>query len=249
MAVTPTTHLEKSIAGTVEPVTHLEKVISEYGGGGGGGGAVDVDIALSLYSTNPVQNKVIAQALQGKANTPLEITCTMTSETGGTWSGATWNELQAACDSGRAVLAMIAGIGQMAVMLQPSNQTTVVTDPLILPSNAIGVVAFQSSGTFAVFEAVKSNPTVVTVSGTTPTISAADNTIYECGELTSLTVSGAPASGAFSIVFTSGATATTTSFPATILGLEDFAAEANTIYEINVLDSRAVVGSWAVSVT
>ena len=37
MAVTPTTHLEKSIAGAVQPVTHLEKVIAEYGGGGGGG--------------------------------------------------------------------------------------------------------------------------------------------------------------------------------------------------------------------
>jgi hypothetical protein len=48
-------------------------------------------------------------------------------------------------------------------------------------------------------------------------------------------------------VFTSGSTATSTTFPATILGLEDFAAEANTIYEINVLDNRAVVGSWAVS--
>jgi hypothetical protein len=48
-------------------------------------------------------------------------------------------------------------------------------------------------------------------------------------------------------VFTSGATATSTTIPSTILGLESFAAEANTIYEINVLDNRAVVGSWAVS--
>lgn len=37
MAVTPTTHLEKFIAGEVEPITHLEQVIAEYGGGGGGG--------------------------------------------------------------------------------------------------------------------------------------------------------------------------------------------------------------------
>ncbi len=90
--------------------------------------------------------------------------------------------------------------------------------------------------------------TVVTVSGTTPTITPAANTIYNCGELTSLTISNPPATGAYSIVFTSGATATTTTIPATILGLEDFAAEANTLYEINVLDNRAVVGSWAVSV-
>ena len=88
--------------------------------------------------------------------------------------------------------------------------------------------------------------TVVEVSGTTPTITPANNTIYNCGEVESLTISNPPTGGAYSIVFTSGATATVTTFPATILGLEVFAAEANTIYEINVLNNRAVVGSWAV---
>lgn len=89
--------------------------------------------------------------------------------------------------------------------------------------------------------------TVVEVSGTTPTIEPQANTIYKCRELTSLTISNTQASGAYSIAFTSGATATTTTIPATILGLEDFAPEANTLYEINVLDNRAVIGSWAVS--
>lgn len=90
--------------------------------------------------------------------------------------------------------------------------------------------------------------TTVTVEGTTPTITPAANTVYKCGTLDSLTISNPPASGAYSIVFTSGATPTQTTIPATILGLEDFAPEANTLYEINVLDNRAVVGSWAVSV-
>lgn len=89
--------------------------------------------------------------------------------------------------------------------------------------------------------------TVVEVSGTTLTIEPQANTIYNCGELTSLTISNPPANGSYSIVFTSGSTATTTTITATILGLESFAAEANTLYEINVLDNRAVVGSWAVS--
>lgn len=89
--------------------------------------------------------------------------------------------------------------------------------------------------------------TVVEVSGTTPTIEPAANTTYKCGELTSLTISNPPATGAYSIVFTSGATATTTTIPATVLGLEDFAPEANTEYEINVWSNRAVVGSWAVT--
>ena len=88
--------------------------------------------------------------------------------------------------------------------------------------------------------------TVVEVSGTTPTITPAANTIYNCGELTSLTISNTQASGAYSIVFTSGNTATETTFPSSILGLEDFAAKENAIYEINVLDNRAVYNGWGV---
>jgi hypothetical protein len=88
---------------------------------------------------------------------------------------------------------------------------------------------------------------VSTVSGATPTITPVAGTTYKCGELTSLTISNPPATGAWSVVFTSGSTATTTTIPGTVLGLESFAAEANTLYEINVLDNRAAVGSWVVS--
>lgn len=87
---------------------------------------------------------------------------------------------------------------------------------------------------------------VVQISGPDAVITPEDNTIYQCGELTSLTITDPPASGAWSIVFTSGTTASTTTVPASILGLESFAAEANTIYEINVLGKRAALGSWAV---
>lgn len=41
------------------------------GGGGGGGASIVVDSALSLTSTNPVENKVITAALNGKANTSI----------------------------------------------------------------------------------------------------------------------------------------------------------------------------------
>lgn len=110
----------------------------------------------------------------------------------------------------------------------------------------LGVVSNAVMG--AVYERLEAlEETTVTVEGTTPIITPAANTVYKCGTLDSLTIYNPPASGAYSIVFTSGATATTTTIPSTILGLEDFAAEANTIYEINVLDNRAVVGSWAVS--
>lgn len=76
------------------------------------------------------------------------------------------------------------------------------------------------------------------VSGTTPTITPEANTIYQCGELTSLTISNPPATGKYSIVFYSGATATTT------VGIENFAAEANKRYKITVEDNYATYDSW-----
>lgn len=85
------------------------------------------------------------------------------------------------------------------------------------------------------------------VVGSSVEITPANNTIYKCGVLEQLTISTPPNTGAYSIIFTSGATPTTTIIPATILGLETFVAAANTLYEINVLDNRAVVGSWEVA--
>lgn len=90
-------------------------------------------------------------------------------------------------------------------------------------------------------------PTTVSSSEATASITPQNNTIYQFGELTSLTITNPPVTGAYSIIFTSGTTATTTVIPNTLLGLEDFAAEANTIYEINVLNNRALVGSWTVN--
>ncbi len=89
--------------------------------------------------------------------------------------------------------------------------------------------------------------TVVEVSGTTPTITPANNTIYNCGEVASLTISNPPAGGAYSIVFTSGATPTDLSVDPAIKMPDGFSVEANKRYEINVLNRWAVVGSWAVS--
>lgn len=89
--------------------------------------------------------------------------------------------------------------------------------------------------------------TVVAVSGATPTITPAPNTIYNCGEVESLTISNPPAGGAYSIVFTSGATPTDLSVDPAIKMPDGFSVEANKRYEINVLNRWAVVGSWAVS--
>jgi hypothetical protein len=74
--------------------------------------------------------------------------------------------------------------------------------------------------------------------GSAITITPADNTVYNCGELTSLTISNPPATGKYSIIFFSGATATTT------VGIENFIAEANKRYEITVKDNYATYDSW-----
>lgn len=89
--------------------------------------------------------------------------------------------------------------------------------------------------------------TVADVSGTTPTIEPQANTIYNCGELTSLTISNPPATGDFSITFTSGATATVLTTPNTLHMPDGFSVETNTRYEINVKDGYAVCMGWAVS--
>lgn len=81
-------------------------------------------------------------------------------------------------------------------------------------------------------------PIYVTVSGATPTITPFRDRTYNCGEVTSLTISDPPATGKYSIIFFSGATATTT------VGIENFAAEANKRYKIKVEDNYATYDSW-----
>lgn len=74
--------------------------------------------------------------------------------------------------------------------------------------------------------------------GSTITITPIANTNYNCGELVSLTMSNPPATGKYSIIFFSGATATTT------VGIENFVAEANKRYKITVENNYATYDSW-----
>lgn len=93
-----------------------------------------------------------------------------------------------------------------------------------------------------------SAPAVVTdIDSTSITLAAKVNTEYHYGELASLTISSFPASGEFSIVFTSGSTETVLTVPQTLIMPDGFAVEASTRYEINVKNGYAVVGSWSVS--
>ena len=86
---------------------------------------------------------------------------------------------------------------------------------------------------------------VVTLTGTNITQTAAENTMYKCGELAELTFT-APASGITAVRFSSGSTPTVASFPG-VTWLGDFDPDdllSNVTYEINILDGVGVAG-WA----
>jgi hypothetical protein len=118
--------------------------------------------------------------------------------------------------------------------------------------NGIGAIIYNVSSSGGVDTWTMVNKTFVEVpaveedleSASITLASAADNTIYEYGELTALTVTAITNPGDFIIRFTSGATATTTNFPATMKFPEAFAPEANMRYEINCSNGYALAVGW-----
>lgn len=91
-------------------------------------------------------------------------------------------------------------------------------------------------------------PEPVTVSGSTPNITAAANTRYICGTVSTLTFTPS-ATGICDVQFTSGSTPTVLTVPSTVLWPDWFdptALEANTVYEINIMDGEyGAVAAWS----
>lgn len=91
----------------------------------------------------------------------------------------------------------------------------------------------------------------VSVSGSTPSITAKAGCRYVCGEVSTLTIV-VPASGIIDVTFTSGSTATVlTITPPTgqtvkwANGFDPTSLDANTVYEVNILDGEyGVACSW-----
>ena len=91
---------------------------------------------------------------------------------------------------------------------------------------------------------------VITVSGSTPSITAVAGKRYVCGECSTLTVA-VPASGIIDVVFESGSTATVlTITPATgstvswANGFDPTSLDASTTYELNIMDGLGVAAKW-----
>ena len=112
-------------------------------------------------------------------------------------------------------------------------------------SNAVG--QYTESAKSAIHTMLSGS---VSVSGTTPTITALPGLRYICGEVTTLDIT-LPASGCIDVVFQSGSTATvltvTPPTGVTVRWANSFdptALEADTTYEINVCDGLGVAGAW-----
>lgn len=74
---------------------------------------------------------------------------------------------------------------------------------------------------------------------------ASDNTIYDCGECTEITVGSQ--SGTWVLTFTSGSTPTNLVLPSSVKEPDDFDVEANREYEISVFRNRMMAHSWEVA--
>ena len=192
-----------------------------------GGSSVTVDDELSGVSENPVQNKVVKARFDGLDQTVAGI--------GGRLATAeTALEGKANTSDVNTALAGKANTTDVETALAGKASTDTATQ------SANGLM---SSADKAKLDNVGS---VVTVSGTTPTITALAGVRYVCGEVSTLDIMPC-VSGICDIVFTSGSTATVLTLPSTVKFPDGaFTPEANTTYEVNILDGiYGAVMAWA----
>ena len=113
-------------------------------------------------------------------------------------------------------------------------------------SNAVGT--YTDAAKSAISQMLSGS---VTVTGSTPTITALPGIRYVCGEVATLDIT-LPASGIVDVIFESGSTPTVlTVTPPTgqtlrwANGFDTTSLEANTTYEINIADGLGVAGQWS----
>lgn len=230
----------------------------------GGGEVTPASIITATGQMTAEQKAATTQNIGAVSSSEFTPTVILLSEDGGTVEldlsgiGLTAQQFFQAYIAGKRFYFLLAG-GNGAILLTPTyfdeiNAGVVLTG---YDNGSLFVAKLASDGEYAMsgtLGIIQLEDTVVNVDGTTPTITPAANTIYNCGELTSLTISNPPATGAYSIVFTSGSTPTATVIPpkpamrwqtADNEPPQGFPA-ANTRYEINVKDTYAVLGEWPV---
>lgn len=224
------------------------RLVGSSGGGGGGG---------SVTSVNGKTGAVVLTAADVGA-APLQLTATPTAGPSGTtlmsgtWSGATWEEVAAAIQASRLIQVDVATVGKITLLYNLGSATNAASNAFVynvggtLYSVFVELLIDDGNNRFRL-SIINANTKTININGTTPAIAPVANTIYNCGELASLTISNPTSTGIYSVIFTSGATATDLSIPPELKMPDGFSVEANKRYEINVSGGYAVVGSWAVS--
>lgn len=106
-------------------------------------------------------------------------------------------------------------------------------------SNAVGTYTNEAKSAIQSMLGVEPGTTLVeTVTGTTPSITALPNVRYNCGEVSTISITP-PANGTCDIFFTSGSTAAVLTVPSTVkwpAWFDATALEADMIYEIMITD-------------
>ena len=85
---------------------------------------------------------------------------------------------------------------------------------------------------------------IVTVTGANPVINGVSNTMYICGEVSTITINPPADGGIIDVVFTSGSTVAVLTLPQTVQMPYWFEVEANKTYEINIFKNLGAVMSW-----
>lgn len=231
----------------------------------------EVDDALSPTSENPVQNKVINGAIsdlsddinhkvddvqidgtsivnQGVANIPMAgygiLGAVKTNSDYGVTASSGLLILTAPTDE------QIKTANSAYRSIKPSNQHQSVFYGLAKASgDSTQSASFNTVGNYTETARSKISDMLnapVSVSGTTPSITGMSGVRYICGEVSTLSITP-PASGCIDVTFESGSTATVLTVPNTIKwanGFDPTALDANTTYELNIMDGLGVAASW-----
>ena len=126
-----------------------------------------------------------------------------------------------------------------------STKQDLITANGILKGNGSGTITAATPGTDY------DHTVIVDVSGTTPSITGAADTLYKCGTCSTLSIS-VPSSGIIDVIFTSGSTATVlTVTPPTGKTIKwpgwfnPVGLDSNTTYEINIMEGEyGAVTAW-----
>lgn len=214
------------------------------------GASITVDAALSATSENPVQNKVIALALGQKANSADVPTKTsdLQNDSGYLTQHQSLADYRTSQAQDEIDLQQNAAIE--AKYTKPDGgvpKTDMAED--VKTSLGRADTALQQHQDIS-GKADKVTEVTVSTAGDVTQALDAGKVYHFTGALTALTLTlNAAAAGQqqYHLDFVSGATAPTVTIPATVTMPDGWTVEANTRYEIDILDGYGVAQSWEVT--